>query len=100
MARLDVSESAGNKHLENRGGAGVLHRLGGRDQGLPYFAFLDAKGELVVNSRREGQGNIGYPAQPEEVAWFLIMVRRAAPEMSDAEARTLEDTLRNLNPKR
>ena len=100
VARLVVNESPQNKRLENRGSDAVLKRLGGDNQGLPYFAFLDAKGDLLVNSRRDGRDNIGYPAQPEEIAWFMKMVRRAAPGLSDADARALEDALRSSNQKR
>jgi hypothetical protein len=72
----------------------VLRRLGGEDQGLPFFAFLDEKGELIVNSRRDGRGNIGHPFAPDEIGWFMKMLRKAAPTMGAAELRTVEDWLK------
>ena len=90
-----VNENEKNKALENRGGTAVLRKAGGEGQGLPFFAFLDTKGDLIVNSRRAGQGNIGYPVQPEEVAWFIKMLEKAAPKLSPADALTIENSLKN-----
>jgi hypothetical protein len=90
-----VNENDKNKQLENRGGVAVLSKMGGDNQGLPFFAFVDDRGELIVNSRREGQGNIGHPFQPEEIAWFMKMLQKAAPKMSADERRTLEEWLKS-----
>ena len=57
--KLVVQENDKNKALENPGADALLKDLGG-PSGLPYSAFLDAKGALIVNSKRNGQ-NIGYP---------------------------------------
>jgi hypothetical protein len=94
-----VQESAGKKALETPGGDEFLKALGG-PAGLPYFAFLDLKGALIVNSMRPGDvgkpgENIGHPDRPEEVDWFMAMVRKAAPRMTREEAGTLEKWLRN-----
>jgi len=95
LAKLVVNENEQNKQLENPGGVAVLRKFGGEGQGLPFFAFLDAKGELIVNSRRDGTGNIGHPFQPEEVAWFMKMLQKAAPEIKPADAKIIEDWLKN-----
>src|SRR5438045_6073586 len=47
--KLVVQESDKNKDLENPGADALLKKLGGPD-GLPYSAFLDAQGVLIVNS--------------------------------------------------
>ena len=96
--KLVVQENEKNKALENRGADSLLEKLGG-PAGLPYFAFLDAKGALLVNSKRpsgsRGDGeNIGFPAQPAEVDWFLQMLRKSAPKMSEPERNTIENALR------
>jgi hypothetical protein len=95
LVRLVVNENEKNKHLENPGGVAVLKKFGGEGQGLPFFAFLDAKGELIVSSRRDGASNIGHPFQPEEVGWFMKMLQKAAPEMKAADSKIIEDWLRN-----
>jgi len=76
--KLVVQENEKNKGLENPGADSVLKKLGG-PAGLPYSAFLDAHGGLIVNSKRDGQ-NIGYPGEPVEIDWFLQMIRKAAPK--------------------
>lgn len=82
------------KGLENAGSDGVLAKLGGKNPGLPFFAFLDAKGEMIVNSKKAGN-NIGHPFQPDEIAWFMTMLDKAAPKMSANERGTIESWLKN-----
>jgi hypothetical protein len=93
-----VQESEGKKALETPGGEEFLNSVGG-PSGLPYLAFLDEKGTLIVNSLRPVDGkkpeNIGHPDAPEEVDWFMTMVGKAAPHMTHDEAATLEKWLRN-----
>ena len=88
-------ESADKKKLENPGGEAVLGKLGGRGSGLPFFAFVDAKGELIVNSKRTGDGgNIGHPIEPDEIAWFMGMLEKSAPTTAKAERKTIEAWLK------
>src|ERR1039458_10331589 len=63
--KLLVQENDKNKALENPGADALLKQLGG-PSGLPYSAFLDAKGVLIINSKRNGE-NIGYPGEPAEI---------------------------------
>ena len=90
--KLVVQENEKNKGLENEGADALLKKLGGPD-GLPYSAFLDARGEMIVNSKREG-ANIGYPGQPNEVDWFLQMMKKAAPSISQDDLKIIETALR------
>lgn len=76
-----------------------MAETGGVDAGLPFFAFLNEKGETIVNSMRPGDGkakggNIGHPIEPYEVDWFLAMLKKAVPVMSPDEAKVLENWLR------
>jgi len=89
--KLVVQENEKNKALENPGADSLLKKLGGPD-GLPYSAFLDAHGDMIVNSKREG-ANIGFPAQPSEVDWFLQMMRKAAPSISQQDLKIIETAL-------
>ena len=93
--KLVVQENEKNKALENPGSDAVLKRLGG-PAGLPYSAFLDRDGKLIVNSNRNGEAgqNIGYPAQPGEVDWFVAMMRKAAPKMNQDDLKVIETALR------
>lgn len=94
-----VQEPAAKANLNNAGGDEVMAKVGGKNAGLPFIAFLDAKGELIVNGRKPAAGksegdNIGHPFQPQEIEWFMTMLTKAAPNMSSANRKTLEDWLK------
>ena len=92
--KLVVQENEKNKGLENSGAEALLKKLGGPG-GLPYSAFLDAKGNQIINSKLEGGGgNIGYPAQPAETDWFVAMMKKAAPAITPEDLKTIESALR------
>ncbi len=94
--KLVVQEDDKNKALENPGGEALLSKLGG-PAGLPYSVFLDAHGKLIINSMLPpsvgSEGNIGFPVKPEEVDWFVKMMRKAAPQMSADNVQTIETAL-------
>ncbi|MEG1199069.1 MAG: thioredoxin family protein, partial [Algoriella sp.] len=54
------------KNLETPGGAEINEKLGGKDQGLPFWVILDANGKVLEDSRVNGE-NIGGPASEDEV---------------------------------
>jgi hypothetical protein len=95
--KLVVQENEKNKDLENSGADDLLKKLGGPD-GLPFSAFLDAKGALIVNSRQPSNAgangqNIGYPAQPSEVRWFIGMIKKSAPNIAEGDLKKIEEGL-------
>jgi len=89
-----VVQEKNNKDLENPGADALLQRVGGPG-GLPYFAFLDAQGGLIVNSKCDGL-NIGYPGEPQEIDWFVQMLKKAAPAIAVEDLKTIETALRNM----
>lgn len=96
--KLVVQENDQNKALENPGADEWLNKLGG-PEGLPFLAFLDAKGALIVNSKPlNAQGaprsNIGHPFAPEEIDWFVVMMKKAAPAMTADDLKAIEAALR------
>lgn len=98
VARFTVQEANNSKFLDTPGGIELMKRLGPSD-GLPFFAFLDSTGALIVSAimpPRDGHkgGNIGHPTEPYEIDWFLIMLDKAAPRMTAAERGTIEKALR------
>jgi thiol:disulfide interchange protein len=97
--KLVVQENEKNKALENPGADALLKKFGG-PAGLPYCAFLDAQGALIINSRRpsavqEDGENICYPGGSSEIDWFMQMIRKAGPKISEQDVKTIESALRH-----
>jgi hypothetical protein len=100
IARLDVQEHGDKAGLETPGGAALAAQLGAKDTSLPFFAFLDEHGELIANSYRPVPGkpratNIGHPWEPEEIDYFMVMLRKAVPALSPEDAQLIEGYLRH-----
>jgi len=100
IARLDVQEHGDKASLDTPGGSALAAQLGAKGTGLPFFVFLNERGELIANSCRPVPGepggvNIGHPWQPEEVDYFMVMLRKAVPELSPSDAQLIEGYLRN-----
>jgi thiol-disulfide isomerase/thioredoxin len=86
VVRLTVWEH-GNEALNNPGAELFMEKWGGgRGRGIPYYAVLDRRGELV-------EAASGYPGGMADIAPFLARVTKAAPALSAAERRTLTDYL-------
>jgi hypothetical protein len=94
-----VQEHDDKKPLNSPGGEEMMKRLGG-PAGLPFFAFLNEQGGMIVNSMAPGKDgkkaeNIGHPDAPQEVDWFMEMLGKAAPAMTAAQRDTIENWLRH-----
>lgn len=94
---LDVLEQTNNLARENPGGNQYMEKLNGKDAGLPFCVFLNAKGEVIINSKLNKE-NIGYPAKPNEIDYFVVMMKKATPDIPEADLKFLEAALRNANP--
>ena len=54
--------------------------------GIPWFAFLDKDGSILITSTRPGGRNIGYPAEPEfGIPHFVHMLKTTRSKTTDAE---------------
>ena len=80
------------------GGVALQASLGGKTSGWPYLVMLDEHGTLLATSDRPKSGNIGYPATPDEIAWFVTMLRKSAPKLSEQELATVQNWLRDHSP--
>lgn len=89
LAHLTLGKDAS----ANPGAEDVRQKYGGTG-GVPFHAFLSPDGKLIVNANAKDTGNIGYPYAPHEIAWFMEMLKQAAPKMTSGEARTIEQKLR------
>jgi hypothetical protein len=88
IVRLDFDRAKGAKEIELR--------YVEKEQGLPWFAFLDGDGKAIATSLGP-KGNIGHPNQPEEVEHFQGMLQKAKRHLTDAEIATLITSLKEFN---
>jgi hypothetical protein len=77
IQRIDIGLIPGGVRL--RTAIGAVH-----DPGMPFLVMTDENGSPIINSFRNGDtnGNIGYPALPVEIDWYIEMLKRAAPTLS------------------
>lgn len=69
-----------------------------KEQGLPWFAFLDGNGEALITSTGP-KGNVGHPYQPDEVAHFKVMLEKVKRHLTDADIAFLIESLIAENKK-
>lgn len=74
--------------VHTEGGAELLERYCPRGEGVPWFVFLDAKGEPIVDSSGP-EGNVGCPWTEDEIAWFDTMLHRAVPRSRAGDAAAI-----------
>jgi thiol:disulfide interchange protein len=86
VVRVDVGESENDtRHANTPGGEELRTALGAQgDPGYPFIVATSAEGTPLVNSYRNGDAkdNIGYPVLPQEIDWYIEMLKRAAPALS------------------
>lgn len=95
LERLDVGEHpTDTKHHDTPGAVDLRAHLGGATAGYPYLIMLDPAGHPIVNSLRPDPkmpagNNIGYPAIPVEIDWFMHMLQKAAPTLTPQDTATI-----------
>ena len=77
IVHLTVQENPINKKKENPGAAEFLRKFNGQDAGLPFFILLDKKGKLLGDSFADNK-NMGCPASANEVASFIILLKKSS----------------------
>jgi thiol-disulfide isomerase/thioredoxin len=88
---MDTGEHPKDAHHANTPGAvDFENSIGGEGAGWPYLVILTPNGKPIVNSFRPDPksktgDNIGYPVLPQEVDWFIVMLRRGAPSITPQE---------------
>src|SRR5512146_1807693 len=79
------------------GARDLLKPSNGKDAGLPWFAFLDGDGKVLVDSIAPGSGNVGFPAKAEEYAHFKTMVEKVRRHLTDEDVATLIRLMEEVN---
>lgn len=82
IRHITVLENGPNKAQENPGGADLLAKYHGDQEGIPFWLILNANGELLGDSRMKSPtgklSNVGCPAQPEEVDYFVGLLEKTS----------------------
>jgi thiol-disulfide isomerase/thioredoxin len=102
FAALDVEERPNDRrHTNSPGGEELMASLGGAQSGIPFITMLNPAGRPIVDSLRpdhRSKSNIGYPAVPVEIDWFMHMLQLAAPDLTPADRATIKQWLDDHAP--
>jgi len=102
VERVDVGELPGDpRHADTPGGVKLRTALGSvGEPGFPFLVMTDEDGNPIVNSYRNGDANsnVGYPAAPEEIDWYIDMLKRAAPSLSADDLAATRKWLQKHSP--
>jgi hypothetical protein len=90
MLKIDEDRMIGGKEVEQS-------FRGPPKGGIPWIAFLDAGGKILTTSDAPAPaGNIGCPVTPEEIDWFLGMLRKVRNRITPEQLDRLEASLRKF----
>ncbi len=95
ITHVDVMENGPKKDLENEGGDQLLAQYDGEKAGLPFFVILSPTGERIGDSLLPTKANMGFPSEPQEVSTFMVLLKKTAPRMTEAQRAMIETYLRN-----
>jgi len=94
IRHLVVDESKDKVALENPGANEFRTKYYGDGQGIPFWLIFDKDGKLLSDSKihksgesAEGGQNIGCPANEEEVAFFIGLLKKYTDLNADQEAK-------------
>jgi len=100
LAREDVAKLIGKDYVDVKidndrmnGAKEIFAKYCKTPGGIPWFAFLDAKGEVLANSDGP-KGNIGYPMTADEIAQFVALLKKTARKLDDSDIAAIEKALK------
>lgn len=99
---LSVDEHSDEKDRENPGADALRKQLGLSAVGIPSYAVLSPKGApLATSLYRTDAGtveNTSFPMAGKAIGKFLAMLRKATPNITDAELWRLRKLLEDWEP--
>jgi thioredoxin-related protein len=93
ITHLTVQESDDKKNLENPGAQALNEKWGGGNQGLPFWVVLDQNGKVLGDSQMKPGENVGCPANAEEVAHFINVLKKTS-SINESEIAAVEKRFR------
>jgi thiol:disulfide interchange protein len=105
IQHLTVMENGANVSLENPGAQKMLEDYGGGQSGIPYWLIFSPDGKLLADSKfhsddpadKANNQNMGCPAQPAEVDYFIQVLKKTST-MSNSEAAAVKARFLKNNP--
>jgi len=79
------------------GAKDIARRFIDKEQGLPWFAFLDVDGKCLIHSTRPDGSNIGHPFKSDEVAFFRTMLQAVQRHLTANDISFLIQSLEVFN---
>ena len=89
MVPLVVFETPSKKHLENLGAQDLLREYKAEMAGLPFWAILNAEGEVITTAFYSGRRNLGGPSTLDEVRIFIRKLRKVVPKVSKEDKQAI-----------
>ena len=94
VAKIDLTRMTGAEAVVAK------IRKPGEGGGIPWFAFVDESGEILITSTKPGGGNIGFPVDPEkEIPHFVAMLKQTRAKISEADIEYLRAALIKADPR-
>ena len=101
IRHITVLENGANKAQENPGGADLLAKYHGDQEGIPFWVILNPDGTLLGDSRMKSAtgklANVGCPAQPEEVDYFVGLLQKTS-RMKRSDLDTIRTRFGQIAP--
>ena len=104
MASKDVASILGREFVtvkidwdRMKGARDLVKASNGKDNGLPWFVFLDGEGNSLIDSIAPKTGNVGFPAKAEEYAHFKTMLDKVKRHLTDEDVAKLIKSLEDAN---
>lgn len=89
IAYVDVRERGDMiKLIENPGGHALMSKLGGSNSGIPYYVFMDSKGNILAY-------NNGYPKK-QGVPNFVARIKNSAKNIDDGSLNRISEFMNKV----
>ena len=95
FVKVDIDEHAGGKELYSKYAPSP-------NGGVPMWVILGADGKVLADSFADKGGkkeNVGFPAEPGELAHYAKAIRAGVPGLSEAQVEKLVGELKASRPK-
>lgn len=102
IKHLTIDESPEKKMFENPGAAELRTKYMGDHQGIPYWFIINANGKLLADSRLHSEdgkvtgNNVGCPAKPEEVDYFVRVIKETS-KLNDIQLASIRERFSKNN---